>query len=103
MNTLSEIGNIPVDFAILKSMYPDHKSVHNKISELEKSGILIRLKKGLYVVSPKKSGKLLSMELSKSLIWSVICIYGISITLLWINSRKRVYHTIDDNETFERI
>ena len=54
MNTLSEIGNIPVDFAILKSMYPDHKSVHNKI---------IRLKKGLYVVSPKKSGKLLSMEL----------------------------------------
>lgn len=63
MITLSQIGNIPVDFAVLESLYPDHKSVHNKISELEKSGKIIRLKKGLYVVSPKESGKLLSMEL----------------------------------------
>lgn len=61
--TLSEIGNIPIDFAVLKSMFPDYKSVHNKISELEKSGILIRLKKGMYVVSPKESGKLVSVEL----------------------------------------
>lgn len=63
MMTLSEIGNIPVDFAVLKSLFPDHKSVHNKISELEKSGTLIRLKKGMYVVSPKESGKLISVEL----------------------------------------
>lgn len=63
MMTLSEIGNTPVDFAVLKSIFPVHKSVHNKISELEKSGILIRLKKGMYVVSPKESGKLLSEEL----------------------------------------
>ncbi|HEY5592712.1 MAG TPA: hypothetical protein VIK55_17050 [Paludibacter sp.] len=61
--TLSEIGNIPVDCAVLKSIFPDHKSVHNKISELEKSGTLIRLKKGMYAVSPKESGKLLSVEL----------------------------------------
>ncbi|MDD4921010.1 MAG: hypothetical protein PHS30_00880 [Bacteroidales bacterium] len=45
MMTLSEIGNTPVDFALLKSMFPDHKSVDNKISEMEKSGTLIRLKK----------------------------------------------------------
>ena len=63
MMTLSEIGNTPVDFAVLKSLFPDHKSVHNKISELEKSGTLIRLKKGMYVVSPKESGKLVSLEL----------------------------------------
>ncbi|MDD4637380.1 MAG: hypothetical protein PHI48_05710 [Bacteroidales bacterium] len=63
MMTLSEIGNIPVDFAVLKSIFPDHKSVHNKISELEKSGTLIRLKKGMYVLSPKESGKLISVEL----------------------------------------
>lgn len=61
--TLSKIGNIPVDFAILKSMFPDYKSVNNKISDMEKSGTLIRLKKGMYVVSPKESGKLLSLEL----------------------------------------
>lgn len=63
MLTLSEIGNIPVDFAVLKSMFPDYKSVHNKISELERSGELIRLKKGMYVISPEVSGRLLSMEL----------------------------------------
>lgn len=63
MMILSEIGNTPVDFAVLRSIFPDHKSVHNKISELEKSGTLIRLKKGMYVVSPKESGKLLSVEL----------------------------------------
>ena len=63
MTTLTEIGNTPVDFAVLRSMFPSHKSVNNKISELEKSGVLIRLKKGMYVVSPKESGKLLSLEL----------------------------------------
>ena len=74
MNTLSEIGNIPVDFAILKSMYPDHKSVHNKISELEKSGILIRLKKRFMWFRLKKASNYYHGTYSKSLIWSVICI-----------------------------
>jgi hypothetical protein len=63
MTKLTEIGNTPVDFAVLASMYPDHKSVHNKVSEMEKSGTLIRLKKGMYVVSPHESGKLVSVEL----------------------------------------
>jgi hypothetical protein len=60
---LSELGHTPVDFSVLKSIFPDHKSINNKISELEKSGRLIRLKKGMYVVSPAESGQLLSMEL----------------------------------------
>lgn len=63
MKELSEFGNIPVDFSVLESMFPNHKSVHNKICEQEESGRIIRLKRGLYVVSPKVSGKLLSMEL----------------------------------------
>lgn len=63
MMTLSETGNTPVDFAVLKSMFRDYKSMHNKISDLEKSGTIIRLKKGMYVVSPNESGKLLSVEL----------------------------------------
>lgn len=61
--TLSELGNTPIDFSVLRSVFPDHKSVHNKISELEKSGTIIRLKRGMYVVSPEESGKLLSLEL----------------------------------------
>lgn len=63
MNALSDIGNIPVDSAFFKSIFPNYKSVNNKISELEKSDKIIRLKKGMYVVDPKESGKLLSMEL----------------------------------------
>jgi hypothetical protein len=63
MTVLSNIGNIPIDVAFLKSILTDYKSVNNKISELEKSGKIIRLKKSMYVVSPKESGKLLSMEL----------------------------------------
>lgn len=63
MKLLSELGSTPINFAVLKSMFSDYKSVHNKISELEKSGKLIRLKKGMYVVSPIVSGKLLSEEL----------------------------------------
>jgi len=63
MNALSEIGAVPVDFSLLKAMYPNHKSIHNKISELENEGKLIRLKKGLYVVAPQESGMVLSSEL----------------------------------------
>lgn len=63
MNPLLEIGAVPIDFSILKSLYPNHSSIHNKISDLEKSGKLIRLKKGLYVVSPTESATLLSIPL----------------------------------------
>ena len=63
MNPLVDIGAVPIDFSILKSLYPNNSSIHNKVSDLEKSGKLIRLKKGLYVVSPIESGKLLSLPL----------------------------------------
>lgn len=63
MTVLSDIGNIPIDAAFMKSILTNYKSVNSKISELEKSGKIIRLKKGIYVVSPKESGMLLSMEL----------------------------------------
>lgn len=45
MNALSEIGAVPVDFSLLKAMYPNHKSIHNKVSELENAGKLIHYKK----------------------------------------------------------
>lgn len=63
MSELSQLGIIPVDYAVLESLFPDYKSVNNKICELEKRGKIIRLKRGLYVVSPKVTGKLLSVEL----------------------------------------
>lgn len=63
MENLKQLGIIPVDYALLGSIFNIYKFPRNKISNLESEGKLIRLKRGLYVVSPKVSGKLLSTEL----------------------------------------
>jgi hypothetical protein len=63
MGNLKQLGNIPVDYALLSSLFRSYRSPRNKIANLETQGKLIRLKRGLYVVSPEESGKLLSTEL----------------------------------------
>ena len=63
METLKQLGIIPVDYVLLSSLFSAYKSPRNKIANLEIEGKLIRLKRGLYVVSPHESGKLLSTEL----------------------------------------
>ena len=60
---LSEIGAIPVTTSIIESLYPELKSPDKKVVWLEKNGYIIRLKRGLYVVNPEHSGKILSSEL----------------------------------------
>jgi predicted transcriptional regulator of viral defense system len=63
MENLKQLGIVPVDYAVLGSLFSGYKSPRNKIANLEIEGKLIRLKRGLYVVSPSVSGKLLSTEL----------------------------------------
>lgn len=63
MEVLNKFGVIPIDYGVLASQLTAYKSPRQKIVELEKEGSLIRLKRGLYVVSPKISGKLISIEL----------------------------------------
>lgn len=63
MEILNQFGVVPFDYGVLASQLTAYKSPRQKISDLEKEGSLIRLKRGLYVVSPKISGKLLSIEL----------------------------------------
>lgn len=63
MEQLAEIGIIPVNYSVLESFLTGYVSPRHKIANLEKAGKLIRLKKGLYVLSPAVSGKLLSTEL----------------------------------------
>jgi len=60
---LKTLGNIPIDSGVLRSIYADYLSPNMRISNLEKKGILIRLKRGMYVVSPEISGKQLSLKL----------------------------------------
>ena len=60
---LSEIGPVPVTTSIIESLYPELKSPDKKVVWLEKNGYIIRLKRGLYVVNPEHSGKILSSDL----------------------------------------
>ena len=60
---LNEIGTIPVTTSIIESLYPELKSADKKVTWLEKQGVIIRLKRGLYVINPEYSGKTLSSEL----------------------------------------
>ena len=59
---LTEIGTIPVTTSIIESLYPDLKSANKKVIWLEKQKFIIRLKRGLYVINPEYSGKILSSE-----------------------------------------
>ena len=63
MEELKELGAVPVDISVLRSLFTSYHYPNDKIQALEDDGKLIRLKKGLYVVSPEVSGELLSVEL----------------------------------------
>lgn len=63
MEVLEQLGVIPVDYAVLRSLFSEYKFPKNKIALLEHEGKLIRLKKGMYIVSPDVSKSLLSVEL----------------------------------------
>jgi uncharacterized protein YifN (PemK superfamily) len=63
MESLVHFGSIPVDFGTLAAYYGDLRFPKDKISALEKKGILIRLKKGFFVVSPEVHNQPISKEL----------------------------------------
>jgi predicted transcriptional regulator of viral defense system len=63
MNELEQFGNIPVDSTVLYGLIDRYKFKRNKVASMEKRGDIVRLKKGLYVVSDKISRKPLSREL----------------------------------------
>jgi len=63
MIALEKYSNIPLESSVLQNLAGNYKYPRNKISALEKHGKIIRLKKGLYIVSDKISHKSLSREL----------------------------------------
>ncbi|MFY9116290.1 MAG: hypothetical protein WBK97_00085 [Bacteroidales bacterium] len=63
MENLEPFGIIPIDYGALCTLYNQYRFPRNKIAALEKEGKIIRLKRGLYVVSPQVSRQLLSVEL----------------------------------------
>lgn len=63
MNELGVFKNIPVQTSAIASLYPNITSANRKVASLEREGRIIRLKRGMYVVNPNESGKLLSLGL----------------------------------------
>ena len=63
MEELKQFGVIPVDVAALETVFSSYSFPQKKITTLEQTGKLIRLKRGLYVVAPGVSGRILSEEL----------------------------------------
>ncbi|MBR6285633.1 MAG: hypothetical protein IKR18_01385 [Bacteroidaceae bacterium] len=57
------IGNIPVNTSAISSLFTEIKAGNQKVRSLEAGGKIIRLKRGLYVVSPDVSRVPLSSEL----------------------------------------
>lgn len=63
MSLIRSMGNVPFDLNVLASIYPDIKHANEKARRLEAEGKIIRLKRGLYVVSPEVSGQSLNRYL----------------------------------------
>jgi predicted transcriptional regulator of viral defense system len=62
-HVLEKYGNIPIDIGVLSEVTSQYKFPRNKIASMEKRGEIIRLKKGLYVISDEISHKSISHEL----------------------------------------
>jgi hypothetical protein len=63
MERLKNLGVIPINKDILYSLYGDLKRPDEKLSELERKGLIIRVKRNLYVVAPKVHHQEISTEL----------------------------------------
>ncbi len=53
---LKDLRNIPFRLSVLESIFPDITEVSWKAKRLERNGDIVRLKRGLFVVSPQVSG-----------------------------------------------
>ena len=69
-NLLRQISNTPVTNSVISGLYPNIKAINKKISELERSDALVRLKRGLYVASPEITNTPLSTELIANHLYS---------------------------------
>lgn len=63
MTARTTYGIIPIEFSVLEESIGNYRSPKDKISRLERSGEIIRLKKGLYVTHPTQSNQTLSTQL----------------------------------------
>lgn len=71
---LKSFGNIPVMHQTLLSVLKGYKTPNNKISRWLDEGILLPVKRGMYVVSPELTGKPLVRLLVANLLYGPSCV-----------------------------
>lgn len=98
---LNAIGNVPITTSVIESLYPELRSPDKKVVWLEKQGYIIRLKRGLYVVNPKHTGKTLSSELIANHLYTpsyvsmstALRYYGLIPEAVYVNQSMTVKHS----------
>lgn len=63
IDDLKYFGPVPIDYQVLADYYSHLRVPKDKISRLEKDGVLMRLKKGKYLITDNLSQQSASMEL----------------------------------------
>lgn len=71
---LKVFGNIPVMHQTLLSVLNDYKTPNNKIFRWLDEGVLLPIKRGMYVVSPEVTGKPVSRLLVANLLYGPSCV-----------------------------
>lgn len=102
---LERIGEVPVTSSVLASALGDVMNSNDKIRRMEQAGDIIRLKRGLYVVSSDITRKPLSVELIANQLYSPSYISCLSALRFYGLIPEAVYQTqsmtIKHARTFE--
>lgn len=102
---LEQIGEVPVTSSVLASALGEVVNSNDKIRRMEQAGDVIRLKRGLYVVSSDITRKPLSMELIANQLYSPSYISCLSALRFYGLIPEAVYQTqsmtIKHARTFE--
>jgi hypothetical protein len=63
LTQLEQLGEVPFSNGLIKTLLADFRRPNDKISELIADQALIPIKRGLYVLNPKRTGRPLSLPL----------------------------------------
>jgi predicted transcriptional regulator of viral defense system len=94
MESLAKYGVIPIDYASLRASYPSLKALEDKICDLGKKSTIIRLKRGLYIVSPAVSKREVSIELIANHLYGPSYVSKESALRFYGLIPERVYNTV---------
>ena len=108
MDPLTSLLNIPIDNTLIGNLFPEISGKNQKVHELEKAGKIVRLKRGLYVVSPEVNGVPVSTELIANHLYgpsyvsmlSALRYYGLIPETVYIVQSMTIKHSRSFENTF---